>query len=295
MQLPSKASLVRRLSQGTGWLLLNSAVTTLGGATSPPTPFPELNELLAELVARVESFLGDNFVGAYLTGSFALGAGDLHSDCDFLIVIDDRLTSAQERALRELHDEIPTRPGHWTHHLEGSYAPRAELETLASLDRPWLYIDHGWREMQWSTHCNTEHTRWTLREHGIALAGPEPRGLVGEVPADALRQRMRQLIESFLPDLFSWTGFDIAWSQRYAVASLCRMLYTLESAEVASKQAALEWAKDELSPPWRDLIQQALDERALGWDPDDRPSRDAVEATIAFAEYSKARAAESSK
>ena len=268
---------------------MNSSVTTLGGATSAPTPFAELNELLGELVARVAAILGDNFVGAYLTGSFALGAADLHSDCDFLVVTEDRLTAAQERALRELHGEVPARPGHWTHHLEGSYAPRAELATLASLDERWLYIDHGWREMQWSTHCNTEHTRWALREHGITLAGPAPREFVDEVPADALRHRMRQLIENFLPDLFSWTSFDLAWSQRYAVASLCRMLYTLETAEVASKRAALEWARDELSPAWRDLIQQALDERALGWNPDDGPSRADVQAALAFADYARER------
>src|SRR5437868_4864036 len=158
-----------------------------------PTVFPELNELLAEFVARVESILGDNFVGAYLTGSFALGAADLQSDCDFLVVSANRVTGSQERALRALHDELPTRSGHWTRHLEGSYAPRPELETLAALDRQWLYVDHGSRQMQWSTHCNTEHMRWMLRERGVTLAGPEPRTLVREVPADALRGRMRQL------------------------------------------------------------------------------------------------------
>ena len=57
--------------------------------------------------------------------------------------------------------------------------------------------------MEWSTHCNTEDVRWTLRERGITLAGPEPRPLVAEVPADVLRSRMPALIDSFLPDLLS--------------------------------------------------------------------------------------------
>jgi predicted nucleotidyltransferase len=267
-------------------------VSTAEGTASVPTVFPELNDLLGELVARARLILMDNFVGAYLTGSFALGAADLQSDCDFLVVTEKRVTAAQERALRELHDEIPTRSGHWTHHLEGSYAPRAELETLAALHEQWLYVDHGWREMQWSTHCNTEDVRWTLRERGIRLAGPDPRELVRPVPADALRSRMRQLIESFLPDLYSWIGFDIAWAQRYAVASLCRMLYTLDTGEVASKQAALEWAKHALPPAWHDLFHQVLADRAIGWDPDDPPRPGTVEATIAFAEYAKERAAD---
>jgi predicted nucleotidyltransferase len=270
--------------------MLNALVSAAEGAASPPTALPQLNELLAELVARGEEILGDNFVGAYLIGSFALGAADLHSDCDFLVVTEDRVTAGQERALRELHDEIPTRSGHWPHDLEGSYAPRAELETLAALDKQWLYIDRGWREMQWSTHCNTEDVRWTLRERGITLAGPDPRELVAEVPADALRSRMRQLVESFLPDLFSWISFDTAWAQRYAVETLCRMLYTLDTGEVASKRASLEWAKHALIPAWHDLIQQVLDDRTLGWDPDDPPRSGSVEETIAFAEYAKERA-----
>jgi hypothetical protein len=102
---------------------------------------------------------------------------------------------------------------------------------------------------------------------------------------------MRQLINSFLPDLFRWTSFDIAWAQRYAVSTLSRMLYTLEAGEVTSKQASLEWAKHALIPAWYDLIQQAHDDRALGWDPDDPPRAGSVEATIAFAEYAKGRAA----
>ncbi len=271
--------------------MLNEVVPAAQGAASPPTVFPELNELLAELVARVESILGDNFVGAYLTGSFALGGADLHSDCDFLVVTEDRVTAGQERALRDLHDEIPARSGHWTHDLEGSYAPRAELETLATLDKEWLYVDRGWRQMQWSTHCNTEDVRWTLRERAVVLAGPDPRELVREVSAEALRSRMREQIESFLPDLFSWISFDVAWAQRYAVTTLCRMLYTLDTGQVASKPASLEWAKHALTPAWHDLIQQAVDDRALGWDPDDPPRAGSVEATTAFAEYAKERAA----
>ena len=265
--------------------MFNAAVSK-----APPTVFPELNDLLLEVVARVDEILGDDFVGAYLTGSFALGAADLHSDCDFLVVVAHRPTRAHERALRELHDEVPTRPGYWSRNLEGSYAPSPDLATLAALDEQWLYIDRGWREMQWSTHCNTEESRWTLRERGITLAGPDPQELVAEVPEDVLRRRMRPLIENFLPDLFSWITFETAWAQRYAVTTLCRMLYTLESGKVISKPAALEWARDELTPEWHDLIQQALDDRARGWDPDDPPRPGSAEATTAFAEWAKGRA-----
>jgi predicted nucleotidyltransferase len=264
---------------------------SLGGGAGGPTSFSELNTLLAEFVDSVRAILGDHFVGAYLTGSFALGGADLHSDCDFLVVADSDVRTDEEHALRELHDEIPTRSGYWAHNLEGSYAARAELETLAALGNEWLYVDRGWRQMHWSTHCNTEDVRWTLRERGVTLAGPDPREFVQEVPAAALRSRMRRQIESFLPDLFGWTNFDNAWAQRYAVGTLCRMLYTLETAAVASKETALEWATNALDPAWKSLFRQALDDRALGWDPADPPRSGSVEATLAFAEYARQRAA----
>ena len=79
---------------------------------TPPTPDDELNALLAELVGRAREILGDDFVGAYLQGSFAVGDADLHSDCDFLVPVRRGPDPEQEAALRALHDEIPTRDGH---------------------------------------------------------------------------------------------------------------------------------------------------------------------------------------
>lgn len=255
------------------------------------TPFPELDAVLDDLVESVTAILDDDLVGLYVTGSFALGAGDLQSDCDFVAVLRGQVTPEQEVALRALHDELPTRPGHWTKHLEGSYAPRGDLETLAALGRNWLYIDHGWREMQWDPHCNRLEHRWLLRERGAALVGPDPRTFVAEVPRDLLRSQMRSDIETFIPELTAWTSFENAWTQRYAVTTLCRMLHTLEKGEVASKPVALAWARDALDADWRTLIQQAIEDRPLPWDDPPRPG--SIDATLAFADYARARSSSS--
>ncbi|MBA2531772.1 MAG: DUF4111 domain-containing protein [Nocardioidaceae bacterium] len=256
-----------------------------------PTAYPELNALLHELTTRTADVLGDSFVGAYLQGSFAVGDADEHSDCDFLIPVHGALSETQEAGLRALHDEIPTRRGQWTKHLEGSYPHKDELRTLDALGKPWLYIDHGWREMQWSTHCNTEIARWSLRECGVTLAGPDPRTLVDVVEPQVLRAAMRRQAGRFLPDLFTWISFDIAWAQRYAVTTLCRILHTLDCGRVTSKKVALLWAADALDPRWSNLIHQVIDDRQRGWDPDEEPRPGSVELTLAFAEYAKSRAA----
>jgi predicted nucleotidyltransferase len=254
-----------------------------------PTPFPELNSVLAELAERAAAILGDDFVGAYLQGSFAVGDADLHSDCDFLIPVHRQVTGDREAALRAMHDEFPTRPDYWAQRLEGSYPVLSELRTLDGMGRPWLYVDNGWREMQWSTHCNTEVVRWSLRECGVTLAGPPPAGLVDPVPASVLRNRMRADVPGFITGMQTWISLDIAWAQRYAVTTLCRMLNTYEAGRVTSKRAALAWALENVEPRWRPLIGRALAERDLGWDPDERPAPGSIDETLAFHRYVRGR------
>jgi predicted nucleotidyltransferase len=236
-----------------------------------PTGFPGLNALLDEFVARVRTILGEDLVGVYLVGSFALGGGDAASDCDFLVVTEQRVDPEQERALRELHDEIPARESYWPRNLEGSYAPRAELETLDSLGGDWLYVDRGHRELSWDPHCNAVDVRWVLRERSLPLFGSPAARFACEVPADLLRERARLLLATLIPDLRGWANFDVAWTQRYAVQTACRLLHTIETGEVTTKLDALDWALGELAPEWHDLIEHARDDRLLPWDDPPRP------------------------
>jgi hypothetical protein len=250
-----------------------------------PTPYAELNEVMAGLVTDVQAILGRTLVGAYLQGSFALGDGDLQSDCDFLFVLQEQPDPGQLGRLVILHDEIPTRPGHWTHHLEGSYPVARDLRDLSGLGREWWYVDHGWRCVQRSTHCNAEIVRWTLREKGITLVGPEPRTLVDAVPPEAIRTRMKADLVTLIPDSRAWAPFDVAWTQRFLVATTCRMLYSLETAEVTSKRRAMEWALDRLDAEWAPLLRQAIGDRELGFDRDQGPRPGSMERSLALVEH----------
>jgi hypothetical protein len=139
--------------------------------------------------------------------------------------------------------------------------------------------------MQWSPHCNSAVARWILREHGVTLVGPPPATLVAPVPADLLRNTMRRQLPTLLDDLRSWAPFDIAWTQRYTVATYCRMLYTLASGRVASKPAALRWARASLDPRWRPLLSQVLHDRDRGLDFTDPPRPGSIDSTLDFAAY----------
>lgn len=250
-----------------------------------PTRYAELNGVLHDLVTGAQSALGDAFVGAYLQGSFALGAGDLHSDCDFLVVVRERPDAEQEVALRALHRDLPHREGHWNRHLEGSYAVAGDLRTVDGMGAEWLYADHGADEMQWSDHCNQAWTRWILREHGVTLLGPCPVELIDPVPEDVLRKQARAGLGTLTDDVLGWCPPRIAWCQRYLVVQAARSLYTVRTAQVASKRDALRWAMMHGDPRWRPLLQQVQADRDRGFDPDDRPRPGSVDAAREFAAY----------
>ena len=250
-----------------------------------PTRYAELNGVLHDLVTGAQAALGDDFVGAYLQGSFALGAGDLHSDCDFLVVVRRRPDAQQEAALRALHRDLPHRDGTWNRHLEGSYAVAADLRSTAGLGRPWLYVDHGADEMEWSEHCNQPWTRWIVREHGITLVGPCAVQLMDPVPDDVLRAHARSTLATLSRDVEAWCPPTVAWCQRYLVVQACRSLYTVRTGQVASKRDALRWAMMHGDPQWRPLLQQVQADRELGLDPGVAPREGSMDAAREFAAY----------
>jgi len=249
------------------------------------TPFPELDAVLNGFTREVRTALADTFVGCYLQGSFALGAGDPESDADFVVVTTAPPSGDVEAALRRLHAEIPDRPGIWNRNLEGSYADAASLRTAAGLGTPWLFCDRGHRELVWDEHCNTLHTRWVLRHHGIALAGPPIADLMDDVPADAMRASARAYLPTILDDIRSWADMDHGWTQRYLVQTCCRVLYTCVTGRVASKRDALRWASETLDPEWRPLLAQVAEDRGTRWRPVDPPRPGSMQRAAELAAY----------
>jgi len=245
-----------------------------------PTPYAELNGVLAYLVEGAQARLGDNFLGAYLQGSFAVGDFTPWSDCDFIIVTHRDIRPQELPPLLELHAAIHELPApYWRNGLEGSYAPAAILRRWSTTPRdppgepraddwgdpgmsgappkayPFWYQDHGARTLVRSEHDNSQVVRWCLRERGVVLAGPDPKTLIDPVDPAALKAEVRATL-----DLILALGLEpmemVAW-QAFWVGLVCRILKTLQSGEVHSKKVSLAWAQEGLDPRWRPLIAAA--------------------------------------
>ena len=259
---------------------------------SAPTLYPQLNNVLRDLVAGVRATLGANFVGAYLQGSFAVGDADEHSDVDFVIVTGDEVDSAAEFALQRLHTTLYAREVGWAQHLEGSYVPKERLRHVDPARTQFLYLDNGASELVRDAHCNTAVMRWSLREHGVVLAGPEPKHLVAPVSASQLRTEARAGIQEYAawaPEPTKAGGMS-RWKQTYLVLTFCRLLHTLACGCVTSKRKAGTWALEALDPEWTELIQTAIDDRPDPWRRVHQPAApNAIARTLAFADYAVAQ------
>lgn len=235
--------------------------------SAPLLPAPAraaLDGVLADLVDAARSALGGDLVGCYLVGSFAMGAGDVYSDVDFLVITRTDVTSVQEAALADFHSRMPDSPVGWARHLEGSYPTVAEIRALTG--SAWLYVDNGSRVLERSRHDNSAHARWILRSHGIALFGPEPATLVDPVTAHELRTEAGTTLESWRAELRQDpSGLANAWQQQHTVLGFCRILCTRETGHVVPKLPAGRWALDALDPRWHPLIRRAIADRPDPW------------------------------
>jgi hypothetical protein len=278
-------------------------------AARQPTPYADLNAVLAHLVEGAQAVLGGNFVGAYLQGSFAVGDFTEFSDCDFIVVTAYDITPDELAPLQALHAGIHELPyAYWRSGLEGSYVPAPILRHWSTEPRdppgeprgpdwgdpglsgaparayPFWYLDHGAKTLVRSEHDNTQVVRWCLREKGVTLAGPPPKQLVDPVPPTALRAEIRQTLDLVLA-LNLEPIHLVAW-QAFWVGLFCRMLHTLSTGAVWSKKASMAWAQGALDPRWRDLIARAAAVRKGDAAQSGQPADPAeIAATRAFAQY----------
>ena len=149
-----------------------------------PTPYPDVNAVLRELLVGVQAVLGQHMVGMYLEGSLVNGDFDESSDIDFVVAADIYLGAESAKdffaALYDLHVQIAAGASPWVIQLEGSYLSQHALRRYDPAEALHPNLERGVGERLklvkhgewWVTH------RSILRERGITLVGPAPQTLM---------------------------------------------------------------------------------------------------------------------
>jgi hypothetical protein len=234
-----------------------------------PTPWPEVNRAVERLRDGIAELLGDRLVGLYLHGSLALG--DFYppaSDIDFHAATAGALDAPAVDRLTAMHAGFKAEGG-WPARLEGVYLPVAALRRHDPSGDPAPTVGVDWDLRPGRPGPTWVLDRWVTREHGVVVAGPDPRELIDPIgPAD-LRAAVRATLLGFWAGTLD-DGADTGWLrprnyQAFAILTMCRALYVLERGAVVPKPEAAAWAMGHLSPPWPAQV-----ERALAWRADEQ-------------------------
>lgn len=226
-----------------------------------PTVYPEINLLLGKLLAGAQSALREQFVGMYLYGSLA--SGDFNpdtSDVDFLIVTEGELSEERVHELEMLHQRLWASGLKWAAKLEGAYAPRQLIRRhdpsappCPSVNERQFYVAHLGSDWVIQRHI--------LRECGVVVAGPSPAELIDPVSGDEVRAAVIQIMKEWWEPMLrnpAWLDERGPEYKVYAVVSMCRVLYTLEHKEIASKPVSARWAIQQVEEAQRQQIEDAL-------------------------------------
>lgn len=221
-----------------------------------PTAYPHVNQLLVNLLDRLQTVLGEKLIGLYLYGSLVTGDFDDHlSDIDMLAALDNELTPPEQETIREMHAEIADQYHEWKDRVEVAYYTRHGLRTfkterstlgIISPGEPFHVIDAG---DDWTLNW------YFVQTYGVVLYGVPPKDIIAHVSKDEFIAGTKDHIlmwRGYVQDLSEWHG-----SQAYAILTMCRGLYTVRHREHVSKKAAAKWAITAF-PDWADFIRNAL-------------------------------------
>ncbi len=201
--------------------------------------------------------LRSHFYGIYIFGSIALGGfEELESDIDILVLTHGEWTTPELAQLNALHTQL-IRTHQFGKRLEVLYIP---LRNLGKRDReiaPYPTIQFG--RFSPAGYAGLDYiTWWTVKNKSIRLLGPEPSTFPFEITWLDVLETMRDNLNGFWaipterPYLFLLDGWIVI-----AVATLCRMLTTIEEEEIVTKSAALKRWRDRLPARWCPLIDEA--------------------------------------
>jgi hypothetical protein len=265
------------------------------------SPFPELDAVLRDHIDRLTQTLGDLIIAAYLQGSLAIGDFDLTSDVDFIVVTKRDLSLEEAQIVQAVHAVTYRQKNRWVKRLEYSFFPLEVMRSQASLcttdeksdalSRGLWYFDNGSEQIERSDHDNSLVVRWTLRERGVVLFGPEPSELIPQISPHDLRAEIQRT-------LVTWGDMVVAdpepyrnrFYQSFLVLNFCRGLLDLSEGSIHSKLEGVNWSRENIDPAWWSLIDFCWEERQ---DPDISITQPAVSdvfgRSIEFVKYAVGR------
>lgn len=250
---PSGCSLVRHQLVGVD----DDAAVSISNGGIVIAYFPEdVTPLLTKVPEALEHYLGSKLVGVYVYGSVLGPEFDpVRSDVDCIAVTHGALTDPEFRQLDAwLKRTAAGDP--WFERLQLSFLIKTSV--LREDREACLYQAGVFKR------CGSDGNPivWMdFQERGRTLCGAAPESFLPRITPEMLRQALvREVgyLQTELCDIPAGDRRDKASYRVYAVLTLCRILYTLQTGKVASKERAARWTLERVADCWHDLVYEAL-------------------------------------
>lgn len=216
----------------------------------------QVSALLSELATELPRLLGKNVVGVYVYGSLTQHAFDpQRSDVDCIAVLRRDLNRAEAKALRT-HLAKYSESNPWTRRLQLQILLKDELLKMGGVG--WLY---QFGRLRRSGSDGNPIIWMNVLETGTVLFGPRAHSFVPQITRSILNQALARevgYLREELIDRHDSKWLDVPFYRAYAVLTLCRILYSLNTGVVVSKPRAARWALRSSPASFRTIVRQSL-------------------------------------
>lgn len=221
---------------------------------------PRVSAQLSQAVAVIQSHLAPGLVAVHLYGSALDGGLKRFSDIDLLVTVSAPLDESLRRALVTDLLQVSAFPGE-------SEVLRALEVTVLVRDEviPWRHPAK--RELQFGEWQREDICAGVfepvrvdpdlavlltqVRQHGVALIGPEAERLFQPVPHS-------DLFNAFAEALKMWNApMDWEGDERNVMLTLTRIWYSAQAGEIVPKDVAADWAMERLPIEHRSVLLKA--------------------------------------
>lgn len=223
----------------------------------------DIKNFVEDFVADIRRITVDNFAGAYLHGSLAMGGfNSQSSDVDILVVTERSVTLDEKRKLAELLLQCSSHPypieisilaAHqlvkWKHptsyefHYSEMWRAKYELDLERGSQE---FLNHqSQRDADLAAHLTV------TRERGVCLAG-QPIGKI--IPFIPREHYLDSILRDFCDCLDNITATPI-----YSVLNLVRVYWYARDGVISSKEEAGEWALFNLPEEFKSTVQKVID------------------------------------
>lgn len=225
-----------------------------------------MRELIVPLVGYLDRKSPGDLIGLYGFGSAVSSGLRSDSDIDVLMLTRRPLTLPERAGLVDLLLDVSGWKGHAERFPEATHRRPIELTSLVTDDcRSWTRSPR--RDFQYGEWLRDDLVRGSLPRpvhdpdvlpliatahaaHTI-VRGPALAGLAPPVPDDLLRHAVRALLPSVVA--------EVEGDERNALLTIARMLVTLETGTIVSKDAAARAVAPTLGDSQRALLERARD------------------------------------